>query len=292
MTLRVESGISEDYERLFLSDPGATVFHHPDFLRASGAIFRGKIEVWWLGDDCACPFVIKRKGPYKSASSMGYGCYGGPVGNSARFPEFMDLARKAGFSRLEMVDFRNRLPDTGFTLKERVAHILELPDSPEELPAIYSNSRRRSLRKEFLVETGADPREFYRLHRETFSSLKAWVTPEKGIIALSGSPVARFYTARRHDEVAGMLLVLSCGPEAMWWISGRKLWAEGVMTHLLHRAIVDAMAEGKRFFNLGGTDAPGPGRFKESLGARPYSYRSLAVEKGPLALARKIRRGL
>lgn len=291
MTLRVESSVSEDYERLFFSDPGATVFHHPDFLRASRAIFRGNLEVWWLGDDCACPFVIKRKGPYKSASSLGYGCYGGPVGNNARFSEFMKLSREAGFSRLEIVDFRNRLPANGFILKERVAHILQLPDSPEKLPALYSSMRRRSLRKEFLVSVGADPQEFYLLHRETFASLKTWVTPEKGIDALLRSSVARFYTARSREGVAGVLLVLSHGPEAMWWISGRKPWEEGVMTHLLHRAMVDAIEEGKSSFNLGGTDAPGPGRFKESLGARPYSYRSLAVEKGTLALVRRIRSG-
>ncbi|MEO0248210.1 MAG: GNAT family N-acetyltransferase [candidate division WOR-3 bacterium] len=290
MTFRIETQVSEDYERLFLSDAGATVFHHPDFLRAYEPAFGGKLEIWWLGDDCACPFVVKRKGPYASASSGGYGCYGGPVGKSERFPDFMRLARESGFSRLEMVDFRNRLPSVGFRILKQTAHMLELPDSPDRLLALYSNLRRREIRNEFQVSAGANPSEFYRLHNQTFSSLKTWVTPEEAIVALSGSEIARFYTARIGDEVMGVLLVLSCRDEAMWWISGRKPGAEGVMTHLLHKAISDAISEGRKVFNFGATHAGGPARFKESFAARPYSYRSLVSEKGVFALLRKMRR--
>ncbi|MGC8894479.1 MAG: GNAT family N-acetyltransferase [candidate division WOR-3 bacterium] len=291
MAIRFEFNVSEDYGRLFLSDSGATAFHHPDFIRAYPAMFGGKLEIWWLGDDCACPFVIRRKGPYASASSGGYGCYGGPIGNCERFPEFMRLARETGFSRLEFVDFKNRLTATGYRLTGRMAHILELPDSPEALFARYSSLRRRELRKEFRVSPGADPREFYLIHRETFGSLKTWVTPADGIAALSGSEITRFYTATAGDRLAGVLLVLSWQDEAMWWISGRKPWAEGVMTHLLHRAMSDAINEGRGVFNFGGTDADGPARFKESFGAKPYSYRSLFYERGFFGLMRKIRKG-
>ncbi|MEO0181062.1 MAG: GNAT family N-acetyltransferase [candidate division WOR-3 bacterium] len=288
--IRVERGISREYEDLFRSDPGATAFHHPDFLRAYEAIFGGRFEVWWLDDDCACPFVINEKGPYRSASSAGYGCYGGPIGNPERFSEFLRLARARGFSRLEVVDFRNRLPVDGFRVAERTAHIIELPENPDEVTRLYSNSRRRNLRKALRVERSADPSEFYELHSETFRSLRTWVTPEEGITALFGSEIARFYSAYKERELAGVLLVLSWGQEAMWWISGRKPWGEGVMTHLLHAAILDAIAEGRRSFNLGGTDAPGPARFKESMGARPYSYRSLVSERGVFGLLRRIRR--
>jgi len=289
--LRVERGVSEDYEKVFLSDPGATAFHHPDFLRASEAIFRGRLEIWWLGDACACPFIVRKKGPYRSASSLGYGCYGGPVGRRERFSEFMGVARDAGFSRIEIVDFRNRLPSEGFRIVDRTAHILTLPDDPDALVSAYSALRRRELRKDIRVERRADPRGFYELHRETFAALRAWVTPEEGILALLGSDIARFYTATAGEETVGALLVLSYGSEAMWWISGRSPRGEGAMTHLLHAAILDAIAEGRRRFNMGGTDAPGPGRFKESMGARPYSYRSLVRETGVLGFLRRIRRG-
>ncbi len=291
MTVRIESQVSEDYERLFLADPGATVFHHPDFLRSYEPMFAGRLEIWWLGEDCACPFVVKRKGPYTSASSGGYGCYGGPVGKSERFPDLMRLARESGFSRLEVVDFRNRLPTAGFRVIEQTAHILDLPDSPDRLPSLYSNLRRRELRREFRVSAGADPQEFYRLHDETFRSLRTWVTPQEGIAALSGSEIARFYTAYRDDEVAGVLLVLSWRDEAMWWISGRNPRAGGVMTHLLHRAMTDAVSEGRKVFNFGATHGEGPARFKESFGARPYSYSSLIRENGFFALLRRMRRG-
>jgi len=289
--LRVEREVSGDYERVFLSDPGATPFHHPDFLRASEAIFRGRLEIWWLGDRCACPVIVRKKGPYTSASSLGYGCYGGAVGERESFAAFLRLAREADFSRIEFVDFRCRLPSEGFRVVERTAHILPLPDDPEALLFSYSALRRRELRNDIAVERGAEPDEFYELHRQTFASLRMWVTPEEGISALSGSEIARFYAARASGRIAGVLLVLSYGQEAIWWISGRRPDVEGVMTHLLHTAISDAISEGKRYFNMGGTDAPGPARFKESMGARPYPYRSLVREKGVLGLVRRIRRG-
>ena len=291
MTIRIEHQVSEDYERLFLADPGATVFHHPDFLRAYEAMFAGRLEIWWLGDDCVCPFIVRKKGPYASASSGGYGCYGGPIGNSERFSDLVRLAREAGFSRLEVVDFRNRLPTAGFRVTEQTAHTLELPDSPDRLPAMYSNLRRRELKKEFRVSPEADPREFYRLHDETFRSLGTWVTPQEGIAMLSASEIARFYTACWDEGVAGVLLVLSWRDEAMWWISGRNPRAEGVMTHLLHRALTDAVSEGRKVFNFGATHQEGPARFKESFGASAYSYRSLVSEKGVFALLRRMMRG-
>lgn len=291
MTLRIEPQVSEDYERLFLADPGASVFHHPDFLRAYEAMFAGRLEIWWLGEDCACPFVVKRKGPYASASSGGYGCYGGPVGNSEGFPDLMRLARESGFSRLEVIDFRNRLPAAGFRVIKQTAHTLELPDSKDRLPAMYSNLRRRELKKEFRISSGADPREFYRLHDETFRSLGTWVTPQEGIAALSGSEIVRFYTAYKDEEVAGVLLVLSWQDEAIWWISGRNPKAEGVMTHLLHRALADAVSEGRKVFNFGATHEEGPARFKESFGARAYLYRSLVNERGIFALLRRMMKG-
>ncbi len=288
MNLRVDSSVSEDYETLFLSDPGATAFHHPDFLRACEKIFRAKLQIWWFGDDCACPFVIREKGPYRSASSSGYGCYGGPIGNKDRFSDLLETARGAGFSRLEIVDFRNRLPAGGFKVTEHTAHILELPDSPDNLPAAYSTLRRRELKKQFQVSVGSDPFEFYRLHEETFGSQKTWITPLEGISTMLGSSVARFYTARKGEEIAGVLLVLSYGAEAIWWISGRKAKCEGVMTHLIHAAVSDAIVEGRRLFNFGATHAAGPARFKESFGARPYVYRSLVSEKGVFGLVRRL----
>jgi len=291
MKLRREPGVSAAYERLFEADPDATVFHHPDFLRSAPGIFRGRLEMWWLGDSVACPVILNRRLLYTSASSLGYGCYGGPVGDPAGFPEFFAELKGAGLSRIEVVDFRNRLSAPGFVEAGRTAHIIQLPETGEGLRDGYSNLRKRDLKKEVGVEESRDAEGFFRMHRETYKQARVWFTPLEGIRALLKTELARLYMARVGHNPAGGLLVLSWKDSAMWWINGwdRAFESESPMTHLLHRAMSDAVALGRRLFNLGGTDAAGPARFKESLGARPYPYRSLVMEKPWVGRLRRLK---
>ncbi len=295
MTLHREKDIDQAYQRLFERDSGATVFHHPAWLKAARTLFKGDLEIWWLDDRVACPFTVSKKGLYTGVYSGSYGCYGGPIGDQELFEDFLGQVASQGLERIEIVDFSNRISHPDFRRINRTAHMVELPEDPRELGKVYSQLRKRDLKRgDVEVVVGGDVREFFNLHRATYSSAKVWFAPLEGIKAVLDTGLARLYTGLADQKTVAGMLVLIWKDTWMWWINGwDKSYAHiSPMTHLLHAAMTDACRAGARFFNMGGTDAKGPGRFKESMGARVREYGSVIKEKPWVRTLRAIKERL
>jgi hypothetical protein len=97
--------------------------------------------------------------------------------------------------------------------------------------------------------------------------------------------VLRVWVASEAGRPVGAIVVVSHGPVAAYWGGATDKHAAGNRGagQLLHaRALQAAVAEGRRFYDMGSSGTPDQMTFKESMGAHPVDVLSLAVEHLPV----------
>ena len=106
--------------------------------------------------------------------------------------------------------------------------------------------------------------------------------------------VLRVWVASEAGRPVASIVVVSHGPTAAYWGGATDKHAAGNRGagQLLHaRALEAAVAEGRRYYDMGSSGTPEQVTFKESMGARPVDVLSMAVEHLPVTTTEATLRG-
>ncbi|MFH0777332.1 MAG: GNAT family N-acetyltransferase [Candidatus Eisenbacteria bacterium] len=316
----------DKWNSLLSGSPGATVFHTLEWIRALKAAFRGFGTKYLLVEDrsgryvAGLPLVHDRSLLLSRYSSLPFGTYGGPVaveGLETDVSPFLTVALQALTREILPFSFHcvlynaptilERALQSAFPDGRRLratTHLIDLAPGFQELwdSCFDKETRtcaRKALRSGLKVEertTRETASALHRLYRGQAASWRAGrVYPARllGAIIENMNGKARIWTGSRGDRVLCAVLVLYFGDTLMAWLSGQDAEGRNVRaSHLVYAEIIkDACAKGLAIFNFGGSGTlEGVRFFKESFGAREFSYSVLIREPPLFELARKVRR--
>lgn len=285
----------------------ASVYHTPAWLR-----------VWEdLGADLAfvevdaetmVPFICRGTGSLRRAYSLPFDTYGGPVTARRGDPvSFEGIIERIASPSVRVADFGAVVASCNGALRPAVSHIVELSGGYDAVARHYSDANRRNIRQAVdhgvrvaAVSQHAVTRDFYRLHLQTVKRHGARPLPraffEAVYARLVPAGAATFYLAFHQDRVvAGNLVLRHRDRSYDWmWVYDDRVTPLRATNLMLDHAIRDEAARGSRELNLGASpnDHLGSVRFKQSFGARPYTYAVYSHTAPIVAAARRVRLGM
>lgn len=271
------SGAATIYHRWVWRDIVASVFGHETHylaVQAPGGTISGILPLVRLRSFLFGDFMV----------GLPYFNYGGVVARSvaardALLEAAIGLARERNCRHVELRQ-REPLPSGWPARVDKVAMVLALPQSPEELwkslPSKVRTDARRPARRGISCEFGAAELlpEFYAVFSENMRDLGTPVYPVTFFKAiLTALPAnASLVVARNGSRAvaAGLLLEHAGGMEIPWASSLRSFNKLGANMFMYGRVLEHAIVRGCRSFDFGrSTIDSGTYLFKKQWGARP-----------------------
>lgn len=301
------------YKKLLKESPHTTPFHTIEWLEVSRVWVSNSSVSFIILEDRgqlvgAMPVVKRHFGPLTFFFSLPFGTYGGFV-TIKKLPPIKGWDRwllpKGGMS--QVVDLWKTLgPSPNFNVQREVCHILQLPDSYDEIfYGIYDRTQRKTLRaakKRGLVDSPLETEQelnlFYPLYVQMDQRKGTTPIPKqhlkRAMEVLVPAGIWRGFLARVGEKVLGGIISLFHPKMSVAFISGYS--DEGrkykTMNFLIDRTLRDSIERGSLLFNLGTTPGGDPGviRFKESFGAKPHIYPVYTRKSGLYSIFVKVRK--
>lgn len=283
---RAEAGLWDDYVR---SHPEATIYHRYAW-RAFFADYFGKQTVYLLADDDSgavvgvLPLVRLKSllfGDY--CVSLPFVNYGGVIADSAAAANALveEACRTGEDLGVSHIEFRHQQPDVDLPVRsDKVAMLLQLPESPEALGKNIGSKRRsqvrRPLRENPQMSIGGMELldDFYTVFATNMRDLGTPVYA-KSMFAylLKHFPdSAEIVSIRVHDRCAAAAFLLRNGErmEIPWASTSREFNGISINMLLYWEVLSHAINTGIKSFDFGrSTVDSGTFRFKKQWGAEP-----------------------
>jgi hypothetical protein len=206
---------------------------------------------------------------------------------------------------------------TGWLLRSRTMHVVELPGAggAPALGTLSRNTLKRVRRGERFFEVEHDDsgrllpvfQDLLRRSVEVWAEQHWLPTPGARQLLIRRDPpgrradlvrrmggVLRVWVASEAGRPVAAIVVVSHGPTAAYWggATDKRTAGNRGAGQLLHaRALEAAVAEGRRYYDMGSSGSPDQITFKESMGASPVDVLSMAVEHLPVTTAEATLRG-
>jgi len=316
MRIRTLETFPDELDAIAKESPDATFYHSAAWIRSVAAVYSRFSFRCLLAEEGTAvvgllPFFFIKKGPFRSAWSMPFGSYGGPI---AQGPDVRgELLRAYGrtLSRGNMieagwVDFRNAgpAPGPGWSTETCQTHLIDLRSGFEVLwaGAIDRQRRKRCRQAEragVSVRRGDSPEDL-RSYYEIYSRrLAAWGRSDRYPFRLfeellrRGGQSVRLYAAIHEGRVVGGHVNFYFGSTVTAWNGMTSPEADEVQaaTMLYAHCIREACGEGYAVYNLGASlGKQSLIEFKESLSGVPYRYQQYRRRSLVGAMAATVKR--
>ncbi|HEU4364439.1 MAG TPA: GNAT family N-acetyltransferase [Candidatus Krumholzibacteria bacterium] len=280
-----------------------SVYHTPAWLRVWEDL-GAELAFVEVDAETMVPFVCKGAGALRRAYSLPFDTYGGPVTARSNGPvSFEGIIERLDSPSVRVADFGAVVASRNGALRPVATHIVDLGGGYDAAARNYTDANRRNIRQAVdhgvrvaAVSQHAVTRDFYRLHLQTVKRHGARPLPmaffESVYARLVSAGAATFYLAFHQDRVvAGNLVLRHRDRSYDWmWVYDDRMAPLRATNLMLDHAIRDEAGRGSRELNLGASpnDRLGSVRFKQSFGARPFTY-AVYTHTGPLvAAARRV----
>jgi CelD/BcsL family acetyltransferase involved in cellulose biosynthesis len=296
------------------ASPRATFYHTGAWLRSLADAYPHLSPRCLVADDAGrttgfLPFFEARRGPFRTAWSLPFGTYGGPVGDDDACRRlllaFEHRLRKPGMIDGGWVDFHGCASAPGWEATDCSTHIVDLSGGFDVVwRERFDKPRRRRVRRAeeqgVTVRRGAGSDDVARFVDVYRARLEVWDTgpphPDRLFSSLveRGGARVRLYLALHEGAVVGGHLNFYHRDTVIAWCGMTAAHAADTQagTLLYTTCMREACEAGFTVYNLGAS----LGRrslveYKESLGGRPHAYRT--YRRRPLVgrLAAFLRRG-
>jgi hypothetical protein len=315
MEIETVDRFSPELDEIALASPEATFYHGGLWIECLSRVFpslRFRCIIAAEGGTILgyLPYFESRKGPLTALWSLPFGTYGGPVarGDSrtreALAQAYARLRGEKGVHEIGLVDYSNGVSAAGFRLEEGSTHVIDLSPGFERLwEDVFEKSKRRQTRKAMkeglaVSETRSerDVAAYYAIYEarvEEWGERFRYPRLLFGELVGRGGAKAKLFVARRGEDLLGGHLNFYFKNTVIAWNGVVRGTADGTQasTLLYAECIRDACEKGCREYNLGSS----LGKrslidYKESLGGRARSYRTLRWRSPAGKLAGLVRR--
>lgn len=285
----------------------ASVYHTPAWLRVWEDL-GAELAFLEVDDETIVPFVCKGAGALRRAYSLPFDTYGGPVTARSGGPvSFEGIIERIDSPSVRVADFGAVVASCNGALRPMVSHIVDLSGGYAAAERGFTDANRRNIRQALergvrvaAVSQRSVARDFYRLHARTVRRHGARPLPmaffESVFARLVPAGAATFHLAFHEDRVvAGNLVLRHRDRSYDWmWVYDDRCAPLRATNLMLDHAIRDEAARGSRELNLGASpnERLGSVRFKQSFGARPFTYAVYTHTAPFVAAARRVRLGL
>jgi len=240
------------------------------------------------------PYFIVRRGPIRSAWSLPFGTYGGPVAlDSESAPDLIDKfanrVSSTGVLKAGWVDYSNLghwSPGAGWSRRVLQTHLIDISGGFEALwqEKFEHQRRKRARRAERMgvsvrrTSSSRDLRSFYGIYSDRIDQWGSGVRYPQSLFAYlleRGGDSVRLYVAEHEDSIVGGHFNFYFKDTVTAWmgVTTRESNPLQAGTLLYIQCLRDACEEGYRIYNLGGSlNKQSLIDFKESLGGMPYEY--------------------
>jgi hypothetical protein len=286
-TLQTNQETKERYAEIYRRSKIASVYQSPEWLAVLESL-KGELVFLEVDSGTIIPFICKGSGKLRRCYSLSFDTYGGPVSGGESRVSFQEVVRALKIPSVRMVDFASNLVDHSNSAVAINAHIIDLTGGEEEVRKGYTKKNREALRQAerrgIRIEKMEDQAlldEFYSLHVHTARRHRTFPHPrsilEMIYKIMRPKNMAAFYMARRDEEAVACNLILRDKKTAYDWLLGYKddTLKLRPTNALIDLSIRDEIEAGSEMFNLGASPSQHQGivRFKESFGAKRFSYR-------------------
>ncbi|UCF78319.1 MAG: GNAT family N-acetyltransferase [Candidatus Eiseniibacteriota bacterium] len=315
----------EKWDRLLESSLGATVFHCREWATVLGATFKELSIKYIVIEDqrgsyvAGMPLAVSRSIVAAKYRSMPFGTYGGPLimkGQEDEAAVFMGASLQGVTRSLLPFSFSCVLYDTPVVIERALAYVFpggrrekvstHLIDLEEGFQRLWDHSfdketrtcARKAARSGVTVEEDTTHRGAAVLHGLYRKQASFWnpgrIYPERLVSEIVDrmKSRARIWLGVRQGEPVCGVLAFYFGNTLMAWLSGQSEEGRNLRaSHLVYAEMMKHACENNySVFNFGASGSlQGVRFFKESFGAREYSYSIFTYESGLFRFARRLK---